>query len=314
MTGLEIGALCWPAVRKAEGDILYVDHTDAANLRKSYASDPAVDVSQIVEVDAIWGDQTLSSAIDGRRVDYVIASHVAEHVPDLITWLQEVHSILQPRGQLRLALPDKRFSWDYLRAETDISAVLAAYAVKARRPQVREVVDFKVHAAPSIDNLKIYSGEYGPADVTPLHDLAHVLWCARAIINDPKLYIDVHCWVFTPRSFALLMAQMARFGLLDLACVDFTDSAIERGFEFFISLTPSTDRQATIDSWMLMAQGVSDPLPGTGAAAAKVAAKEEALHAAHALRVAEGQVAALLDSNSWRITAPLRWLARRIRG
>jgi SAM-dependent methyltransferase len=100
MTGIEIGPLLKPVITKNEGDIIYVDHVDTEALKAKYADDPNVDTRKIVSVDAVWGSQTLLQAV-GRRVDYVIASHVAEHVPDLVGWLGEIGEVLRPGGTLR---------------------------------------------------------------------------------------------------------------------------------------------------------------------------------------------------------------------
>jgi SAM-dependent methyltransferase len=107
--GVEIGPLCWPLVRRSEApNVIYVDHTDTPSLRQKYKDDPHLDVNEIVDVDAVWGRNTLHEAIKGRYVDYVVASHVVEHVPDLVTWLRELAAVLRPTGEVRLAVPDRR--------------------------------------------------------------------------------------------------------------------------------------------------------------------------------------------------------------
>src|SRR5687768_3410790 len=91
LLGIEIGPLTTPIVGRDEGEIIYVDHADTETLRRKYRDHPTVGVGCIVEVDAVWGGNTLQQAIGvGRKVDYVLASHVVEHVPDLIGWLEEV--------------------------------------------------------------------------------------------------------------------------------------------------------------------------------------------------------------------------------
>jgi 2-polyprenyl-3-methyl-5-hydroxy-6-metoxy-1,4-benzoquinol methylase len=133
--GLEIGALDKPMLRRSEGEVIYVDYAGAETLRQKYDSDPHINVKDIVEVDAIWGSNTLQQAIgEERKVDYIVASHVVEHVPDLITWLQELRSVLKPGGQVRLVIPDRRFTFDYLRNETRISDVVNAHLLRARVP------------------------------------------------------------------------------------------------------------------------------------------------------------------------------------
>ena len=64
--GVEIGPLASPIVRREDGPILYVDHTDSATLRRKYAGGD-VDIAAIVEVDAIWSDSSLREAIGGKR-------------------------------------------------------------------------------------------------------------------------------------------------------------------------------------------------------------------------------------------------------
>ena len=119
LNGLEIGALAAPLVLPSDGNIFFVDHCDTKTLREKYASDSSVTVEKIVEVNAVWGALSLQDCIGAvRKVDYVLASHVIEHVPDLVTWLAEIRSILRPDGTLRLAVPDRRFTFDYLRPES----------------------------------------------------------------------------------------------------------------------------------------------------------------------------------------------------
>jgi len=110
--GLEIGALCRPVISPAAGHIEYVDRLSTEALREKYAADPNVDVSQIVPVSYVLGASTLPEAVGDARFDYVIASHVIEHVPDPIGWFREIAAVLKPGGVLALAIPDKRWTFD----------------------------------------------------------------------------------------------------------------------------------------------------------------------------------------------------------
>ncbi|MCY7273284.1 MAG: class I SAM-dependent methyltransferase [Phormidesmis sp. CAN_BIN44] len=68
-----------------------------------------MNLSKIVDVDYVWGEKSLIDLLETEApLDYVIASHVIEHVPDFIGWLSEVRGILKPGGILSLAIPDKR--------------------------------------------------------------------------------------------------------------------------------------------------------------------------------------------------------------
>jgi SAM-dependent methyltransferase len=254
--GIEIGALAWPHVRKADGDITYVDHVDTITLRQKYAKDKAVPANLIVEVDAVWGARTLRQAIGNeRRYDYVIASHVIEHVPDLVGWLCELTEMLKDGGEIRLAVPDRRYTFDHLRNESRFADVLAAYAVKARVPQPQAIFDFLSNYA-AVDVCAAWQGNYG--NTAPVIDgpvCSNWLKLVRGTIESGA-YVDVHCWVFTPRSFAVLMGQVTRSGLLLCKCSRFFDT--EAGaYEFFVGLQPTHDRPAALASWQVMADNAA---------------------------------------------------------
>jgi hypothetical protein len=230
--GVEIGALDKPLVTRDMGQVLYVDHADTATLRKKYQQDAGVRANAIVDIDGVWGTNTLLEAIEGRRVDYVLASHVIEHVPDLITWLNEVESILAPGGTIRLAIPDMRYTFDCLRRETVFSDVLPAYIARARHPMPREVMDFIYNAAEVKSDL-LWHKAARQAVSRKLYTSADTTKLGEASMRGE--YHDVHCWTFTPASFARLMSNIGAAGLSNLTCHAFTDTPIGLT-EFYISL------------------------------------------------------------------------------
>lgn len=263
--GAEIGALDKPVVAKAEGHVIYIDFCDAQALRAKYAEDPAVDVSKL-HVDAIWGAQTLRDVIDqyaktdagaaaADGCDYVIASHVIEHVPDMVTWLHEVNAILKPDGQLRLAIPDRRFTFDFLRQPTTLSAIVNAYVRKDRVPNTHCILDFMLNMTP-VDCATAWRGE---VDVSKLEHRATFegsLAVARDSLQNGT-YHDVHCWVFTPASFGKLCVALARNGLLDFECAEFFDTAFNE-FEFIVSLRKCADTERKVESWRKMVEACKD--------------------------------------------------------
>jgi SAM-dependent methyltransferase len=261
--GLEIGALCNPIVTRSEGEVYYVDYADTEFLRKRYATDPGVEVDRIVDVDFVWGARGLKEITGGRRFDYIVASHVIEHVPDLITWLTELHSVLAPGGSIRLAVPDRRYTFDYLRGETRICDVLAAFAQGARRPLPNALIDHVMHVC-SIDPVLAWEGRIDVAAIRHPHTVQDALDVARDSL-DNHTYHDVHCWVFTPASFTDLMAQLASLGLANLACSSISPTARNQ-IEFFVALQACADADAARESWR--------------AAKARVLASESAEHAA----------------------------------
>lgn len=214
-SGVEIGPLTAPVVRKDQSNVLYVDHADTETLRRKYSNDDKIDPDHILPVDHVWGAQTLQECVGaGVAVDYVIASHVIEHVPDLVTWLQEVYAILRPGGTVRLAIPDRRYTFDVLRAESTLADALDAYVRRARIPLPRAILDHFLHHA-EIDAASAWSGQLTGVKVT--HTPEFALQAAERSFRDGH-YQDTHCWVLTPLSFARLGAALVRLGLISLTC------------------------------------------------------------------------------------------------
>jgi predicted SAM-dependent methyltransferase len=246
--GVEIGALCRPVVTRADGTIYYVDHASTDELRQKYQSDPNVDIGALVHVDAVWGQQSLSEALGGKRVDYVIASHVIEHVPDLVGWFTELGAILKPDGQLRLAVPDKRFTFDLMREESRLSDVLSAYVVHARIPQPQAIIDHVINVRYDVSAGAIWLGQQ--SDGRPAHTFADAIATARDAVANGN-YHDVHCWVFTPRNFARICRQLVENGLLGMSCTGFFDT--ERNeLEFHVHMQNCEDTEHAARTWKRM--------------------------------------------------------------
>jgi hypothetical protein len=228
--GLEIGALHHPIVDRARFDVLYADHADTATLRTKYADDDAV--GEMVDVDVVWGDRDLSEALGERHpIDWAVASHVIEHVPDIVAWLDQLAGAMRDGGVLSLAIPDKRYCFDINRRETDPAEVVGAWLEHRTRPTLAMVYDFYARIQP-VDGGQAWAGAYG---ATPREDdAAHgVEWAQRAAATDD--YVDVHCWVFTPQSFLATLRTLFRIGLTSFRVASMTPTAGGE-IEFFCAL------------------------------------------------------------------------------
>jgi SAM-dependent methyltransferase len=257
--GVEIGALCRPFLRREQGEVIYVDYTDSDTLRERYKDDPLVDVNRMVEVDAVWGKNTLRDAVQGRYVDYVVASHVIEHVPNLINWLQEISSILKPHGEVRLIVPDRRFTFDCAREDTRLADVMLSYLNEARIPQPHSLLDYVLNVV-KVGGTDIWDGRTTRETAEKLHDWQSALQVARDA-KENKTYHDTHCWTFTPMSFARILSDISATGLIDFACEGFHDTAYRAG-EFFVSLRRSNDPSHISASWNGMAKAAHSASPG----------------------------------------------------
>lgn len=300
--GLEIGALVRPIVTRDEGAVEYVDRTSTEDLRRWYSGNDQVDVTKLVEVDHVWGQETLFDCVGRQRTyDYVVASHVIEHVPDLFGWLGEIASVLIDGGIASFVVPDKRYTFDVLRRTSSESELVDAYVRGLRRPDSRQIFDhfsgFRDVDAEEVRNCRVI-----PSDLPPRHQPLEVLdLCRRALAKEE--YIDTHCWVFTPRSFVEALDLGSRLGLLPFEIATMFPTPVQ-SHEFFVSLR-RIPANATIEDQRaaFLASCRQLDLPGEERELRVLDDLEERA------RKAEFSLQALHNSRSWRMTAPLRRVA-----
>ena len=240
--GLEIGALAAPVVTKADGPVFYVDHADRDELQAKYAHDEYMKtrLDDIVEVDFVLKPgQALSEAVAPEApYDYVIASHLIEHIPDMVGWLADVSSLLSTGGILSLVIPDKRYSFDINRSVTEISDVVDAHLRHLDRPSYAQAYDFFAKALNGVvDRAQVWAGTTDYSDMLrqDCEDpyVTAYDWCRDVLTSDQ--FIDVHCHVFTPASFLDILDKLARIGLLDFEVSTIFPTGFDT-LEFHLSL------------------------------------------------------------------------------
>lgn len=216
--GLEIGPLDRAIAEKPDFDVRYVDVFDTDGIRAHYRDDPHVDVRRIPDVDfplqtAAGSMQTLAeAAAPASPYRWVLASHVIEHVPDLIGWLADVAAVLDDGGRLILAIPDRRFTFDSLRPPTTVGQMIQAHLTGDRTPALRAVFDH-FRSAVHVGSPERWAGRpVGETDV--IHGLAEAM--AKTEVARTGEYVDCHVWLFTPEEFVVQMNDLSELGLTDL--------------------------------------------------------------------------------------------------
>lgn len=233
--GIEIGPSFNPIVPKHEGfQTKIVDHVDAAGLREKYGSDPNVKemVDNIEDVDFVWREGSLVELVGGcNSWGFIVASHVIEHVPNFIRFLQDCEKLLSDTGVLALAVPDKRYCFDYFRPYTTMGHVLDAYFEGRDRHTAGTLYDHVALAACSSgavawgqEQRSNFGFSGSPA----------VAWEALMGARRQTTYTDAHAWQFTPSSFRLIISDLNELGLVQLKEVAFFET---EGCEFIIGLS-----------------------------------------------------------------------------
>lgn len=231
--GLEIGPLDNALVlRQAGRRIFYCDYATREELQRRSASDPNVNTLAIPEIDFVTS-RISETTFGSSRFDFVIASHVIEHVPDLISWLRNLISVLNEGGRIILAIPDKRYTFDYTRQLTTSGELIEAYLEKRSRPTASQIYD-GFSQATYVDSELAWTTKLVADDLVFRYSRLFAFGLAKDSIDNTS-YHDCHCWVFTYDSFLLLMQELESLGVLD-ACVVAHSAPVPGSNEFHVVL------------------------------------------------------------------------------
>lgn len=239
--GLEIGPSLRPCAPKSEGyHVEIVDWVGRQELVERYSA-MGLDTSRIEEVDYIWDGRSYSE-VTGKTnsYDYIIASHVIEHVPDFIGFLRDCSKMLKMDGILSLAVPDKRFTLDHFRMVTTTGKVINDFLQGEKYGSVGALTDYWNHVVRrngltswSRTRDRILKKEY---------EFVHDAEFNRKAFEDCAGKVqgahDFHQNVFTPASFELMIHELWEYGLIDLKISTLYDTTAE---EFIVQMRKAED-------------------------------------------------------------------------
>ena len=229
--GLEIGPGYCPAAPKKDGfQVETIDYLDQEGLVEKFQRD-GVDTDRVEEVDFVWKGEPYAELTGKRKYyDWVIASHVIEHTPDLIGFLNECDSVLKDDGVLSLVIPDKRFCFDHFRPLTSIAEVIDSHLRKPGSHTPGKVLDFYLNTVE-----KAGIGAWNP-EVEGEYELCTSWDEAVGKMNAAMAengYQDVHAWCFVPHSFRLMLSDLYRLGMIPFREIEFFPT---EGCEFFLTI------------------------------------------------------------------------------
>jgi len=122
--GIEIGGLeNRLKLKSGKAQVLYVDLCDRQGLIKQ---NPETPPENIFQPDIVASAEDLYP-ISTASMDFVIACHVLEHIPNPLKALKDIHRVLKRYGILYLSIPDKRYTFDRERPVTPLSHVIKDY-------------------------------------------------------------------------------------------------------------------------------------------------------------------------------------------
>jgi hypothetical protein len=244
MSGLELGPLNRPRIRPEAGDVRYVDCFSTQELRDTYSANSATrDVlEEIVDVHYVVRREQSVSEVAGRDApfDYVLASHVIEHVANPIGWLRDLQSILGDGGVLSLVVPDRRFCFDVNRANTRSQDWIDWYLRDLRSPGPGQIFDFFAHVTTidgTVDTTGLWAGtaDYAGVRRTDVADPDRSAFDVCKQYLESGKHIDVHVGTYTPAVLLDLLELTFKLGLIDFEIAEFVSTA-PNTLEFFLTL------------------------------------------------------------------------------
>ena len=156
--------------------------------------------------------------------DIAIASHVIEHVPDPIGWLQSVRDAIKPGGVLALSVPDKRFTFDYKRENSSLADIVGSFLEKPLKPTPRMIFDAKSQAVTRNGEISWYTWDkkVQQNEIKQVETTESAFDFAReaSLTSD---YVDVHCWVFTNDSFKELVKELISLNLIPFEILEVSE-------------------------------------------------------------------------------------------
>lgn len=229
MNGLEIAPWFAPIAPKSEGyNVKVLDFFPKDELVPRALADSNIPTGaerNIEDVDFV-GNASAIADLTNETFDYLISSHNFEHIPDPIRFLQGVERVLKPGGMLIMALPDCRYTFDRYRTHTLIGEWLAAYKENRTEPTPKQIFEFFA-----------YMGSNASAEIPGDLLNSYKKW-------DRDEYTDVHCTLFFPESFELLMLEAQILGLTSLEVI----KVVPRLGEFFVWAQLGKSTSGNIDN------------------------------------------------------------------
>jgi SAM-dependent methyltransferase len=266
MSGVEFGPWYSPVAAKAEGwRTVVVDYTTGDELRRIARTHEAPAIREaldrIEDVDVVMSGGNIAErclALQPEGFDYVIASHVIEHVPDIVEWFRQLSRMLKPDCRISLAIPDLRYCFDFFKSPSSTADALLAHREKRiiHSPETM----FMAHGYVGFVNgvgCWVANNKTQPKQIANFeHAKTQYLKYLEGYENGVQDYHDAHCWFFTPSSFKLMVFELAALRLIDFT----VDSIqIEAGSEFIcqlVRLTDSSERRISDEQRNALMQGV----------------------------------------------------------
>ena len=222
-TILEFGALDNPTFRRPEYTVKYLDYASKEELNEKNSANPRYALDKLVDVDFVG-----LGSVD-QTFELAVANHVIEHVPDIIGWINDIADILTKDGRLFLSIPDKRYTFDIARRETNFIDLMRMDRNKVEKPDFYQILDH-LYFHKKVNAKEAWAGGIDDKLKTMRFSPQAAVEAATKAANSS--YASVHCHVFTRDSFEETYNILVELGLVTLK-LDAISSPAKGSNEFY---------------------------------------------------------------------------------
>ncbi|MEW6167435.1 MAG: methyltransferase domain-containing protein [Pseudomonadota bacterium] len=214
-TGLEISPNINPLVVSGGGvTVQYLDFCTTDQLRAQAAAkgrNPAA----VPQIDYVYDPQQLiSECVGGRTFDFVLSSHVVEHIPNLVGHFRDISRILNEGGIYGLIVPDMSLCFDAGKSPTTLGQLIEAFVDDWKYAPISAMID-EFRSAVWLGDKNAWSVDDGGVFFPKYRNWRQLI---TNVLRNPTSSKNWHghVWRFTPETFAQLWAEIRSFGLIDL--------------------------------------------------------------------------------------------------
>lgn len=218
-SGLEISPSINPVIKHNDGfAIEYLDVCSTEELRDRAASNGR-DLSCAPVINhQLDFNRTIKECVGNRTYDFVVTSHVVEHIPDLIGHFTQVQDVLNPGGTYAFFAPDKDLCFDCKKPETSLGQLIEAFVEKRNVAPLNALIDEYYYGVQ-----RARKGGWAVDDPHPIRPKygSHKELIRKVLSNpDQVKNWHGHIWRFTSSSFKALYQELYLLGLVQLKVHD----------------------------------------------------------------------------------------------